>query len=300
MFAEHTTNTIAAAARRKAIYPSALLALVEIESGGRVSVKIAGKEKALIRFEGHYFDRRLSGGQREAARAQGLASPRAGGIGNPADQAKRRAMLERACAIDRKAALESVSWGIGQVMGAHWAWLGYASVDELAAAADAGLEGQLDLMLRFVEKSGIMPHLKARAWPRVARIYNGPGYRKHRYDTRLADAQARWSKHLAGRSMPESSSTPDPVSSGTVRAVQEALRRQGHDIAADGIMGPRTVAALRSWQKVNGLPDTGMLDEATMSALPGAHAGSQSGPRGWLRRAIAAARWLVGLRTAQP
>jgi tetratricopeptide (TPR) repeat protein len=52
------------------------------------------------------------------------------------------------------------------------------------------------------------------------------------------------------------------------RQVQERLRSAGfHPGAADGVPGPQTVTALRQYQTAQGLPVTGLLDEATRQAL---------------------------------
>ena len=53
-----------------------------------------------------------------------------------------------------------------------------------------------------------------------------------------------------------------------VRGVQEALKREGLDVGpVDGILGPRTAAALREFQQQQGLPRSGEPDEATLNAL---------------------------------
>lgn len=53
----------------------------------------------------------------------------------------------------------------------------------------------------------------------------------------------------------------------TTRA-QARLLEMGYRIGkADGILGPRTKAALRQYQRTNGLSETGALDEATLIAL---------------------------------
>ncbi|WP_157016348.1 N-acetylmuramidase family protein [Mesorhizobium xinjiangense] len=206
------------------IDPAALLAVIDVESGGRAFARIDGRDEPLIRFEGHYFDRRLSGNRREQARAAGLASPTPGKIANPRSQSARWALFRRAAAIDHKAACESVSWGLGQVMGAHWAWLGYGNVDDLVAEARAGVAGQIRLMLRYVEKAGLTRPLKERDWPTFARGYNGPLYRRHRYDTRLANAYARYrSAGLATARLPGTAS-PKQDRRGWLKRIAYALR----------------------------------------------------------------------------
>src|SRR5690606_8321023 len=119
---------------------------------------------------------RLHGEKLERARAEGLAAPQAGKVKNPAAQAARWALLARAEAIDAKAARESASWGLGQVMGAHWAWLGYADVDDLVTEARSGVGGQVALMARYIDKAGLLPALRNRDWTVFARGYNGPAY----------------------------------------------------------------------------------------------------------------------------
>jgi hypothetical protein len=58
------------------------------------------------------------------------------------------------------------------------------------------------------------------------------------------------------------------LSDPTVRSAQEALDRQGFELGrVDGILGPRTQAALRGYQRKNGLAPTGQLDSATLRSL---------------------------------
>jgi peptidoglycan hydrolase-like protein with peptidoglycan-binding domain len=53
-----------------------------------------------------------------------------------------------------------------------------------------------------------------------------------------------------------------------VKAVQQALKDKGHDPGEiDGVMGPKTQAALRDYQQKEGLKATGRLDSATASKL---------------------------------
>lgn len=55
-----------------------------------------------------------------------------------------------------------------------------------------------------------------------------------------------------------------------IEQVQKALEQQGHDPGRiDGVKGSQTTAALRAYQKKQGLSATGRLDEATRAKLGG-------------------------------
>lgn len=196
MFDSQTIAALTMMAKEAKIEPAALLAITEVESGGRALHNVNGGKEPTIRFEGHYFDRRLSGRLRDYARSNGLSAPVAGRIRNPKSQGERWLLLERAMGLNKKAALESTSWGLGQVMGAHWEWLGYATVDDLVAEARGSVAGQARLMLRFIEKAELLEVLKARNWREFARRYNGPAFARNEYDKRMAEAYQRWQKQL--------------------------------------------------------------------------------------------------------
>ncbi|PWL17357.1 peptidoglycan-binding protein [Falsochrobactrum shanghaiense] len=196
MFDHETRNALITMAMDSAIEPAALLAVAEVESGGHALFDVGGLKEPAIRFEGHYFDRRLSGRLREHARKAGLAAPEAGRIPNPKSQSGRWLLLSRAMDIHRRAALESTSWGLGQVMGAHWEWLGYEGVEALVEEARGSIAGQVRLMLRFIEKAGLKEVLQAQDWRNFARRYNGLAFARNQYDSRMASAFERWSSVL--------------------------------------------------------------------------------------------------------
>lgn len=285
MFTETTADEIRKVAAEFGIEPAALLAVAEIESGGSVFAVIDGRQEPLIRFEGHYFDRRLWGEARARARAEGLASPNAGAVANPASQAARWELLERAAAIDRKAAYESVSWGLGQVMGAHWEWLGFADVVALADEARTGAAGQARLMARFIEKSGLKEALRKRDWEAFSRGYNGPGFRKNAYDTRLAAAYRRYSG-TGGAQVGPAAESPSPLlgrgSAGeAVRDLQQNLSALGYPLAADGIFGRETEKAVRAFQRDHGLGADGIVGPRTLAALRQALPFGEAGGGWW-------------------
>ncbi len=210
MFAPQVEAAIIQLAKNADIDPAALLAIAEVESGGKASVRIDDRDEPLIRFEGHYFDRRLTGLKRAQARAASFADPRAGAIRNPSSQAERWKMLRRAAAIDHQAAHESVSWGLGQVMGGHWRWLAFASVDALVAECRESVAGQVKLMLRYCDKAGLKPAIRTRNWAAFAKGYNGPAYATNRYDQKLAAAYARHATRLKKQAK---TASPSPAAS---------------------------------------------------------------------------------------
>lgn len=266
MFKADELTIIDALARENAIEPAALYAIISIESGGKTATIIHGEAKPLIRFEGHYFDRRLKGAQKTKARNQKLAHPKAGRIKNPHSQSARYQLLAKAQKIDHQAAIESTSWGLGQVMGAHWNWLGYASADALMEEALSGFEGQLRLMLRFIIKSNLKPKIQMRDWKGFARIYNGPNFRKNLYDTKLARAYARFKK---GHQKP--TTHPPKLAFGAigeeVRLLQMVLTAKGYYCFQDGIFGKKTRAALIAFQSQHHLRQNGIVDAETKNAL---------------------------------
>lgn len=256
------------AARAAGLEPALVAAVAEVESGGRYLARIKGRYEPLIRFEGHYFDRRLTGAALLKARSDKLAHPVAGRIANPASQAARWALFDRAAAINRPAAIESTSWGCGQVMGAHWKRLGYASPDDLMARARSGPDGQIELMLRFIAANGLDVFLRKRDWAGFARAYNGPGFRANRYDEKLASAYARHSSRTGN--LP--TAMPADLD---IAALQRKLAALGYSVAIDGIAGPQTRQALRRFQASAGLDEDSIYSGTTRLALDAAIARMQ-------------------------
>ncbi|PCI03940.1 MAG: peptidoglycan-binding protein [Hyphomicrobiales bacterium] len=276
MFDENLSSTIEKIASELNIEPAALKAVVQVESAGRLSVNIAGRAEPLIRFEGHYFYKLLPLAKRNIAVAQGLASAKAGTIKNPLTQKGRWRLLRRAMEINRAAALESVSWGLGQVMGSHWRWLGYASIDALVVEAREGTAGQIRLMARYIEKANLAEKLRAHDWAGFARAYSGPAYRKYKYHTKLKNSYGNFSASGSHKPLKNKMSMLQYGSAGkVVSELQKNLTSLGYFLIADGDFGPATERAVRQFQVEHHL----VVDEifgpkgirAMMQLLPSCH-----------------------------
>jgi len=236
-------------AERLGVEWQALAAVAQVESGGRP----LWDGLCPIRIEGHYFDKRLTGAAQKAAREQGLAAPKAGVVKNPGKMADRYAMLKRMTAIDEGAALESCSWGLGQVMGAHWKKLGYPNVQNLATEARESVSGQVRLMGRYIESFGLDKELKAKNWAGFALKYNGKNYKVNKYDVKMAEA---YEEFLYG-SIKETKSTiksDDIIERGDkgpeVGELQRRLAELGYyNGAIDAIFGGGTEMAVMDFQR---------------------------------------------------
>lgn len=163
-----------------------LHAMLDVEAAGS-GFDAQGRPKML--FEPHVFHRHLTGDKRATAVREGLAYPRWGMHPYPHDSYPR---LTQAVAIDETAALESASWGLGQVLGENYRMLGYDTPQAMVQAFMADEEAHLSGMVDFLIANHIDDDLRAHQWAVVARVYNGPGYRKNNYDTKLAAAFKKW------------------------------------------------------------------------------------------------------------
>ena len=241
---------------------SVLIAVAIVETDARAFAPVGDRLEPLIRFEGHYFDRRLDPDARREARLAGLAHPSAGAVKNPAGQAARWAMLERAAGIDRLAAYESTSWGLAQVMGAHWPQLGFDSAEALAEMARGSVAGQLTIAARFLKEGGLAGLLLAGDHAGFARRYNGPAYARNRYDTKIADAHARALRLLGAPAVLRIGARGEAVAE-----LQRALTARKFALVADGFFGPRTERAVKAFQAARDLVVDGLVGPRTLGAL---------------------------------
>src|SRR5215469_13211894 len=118
-----------------------------------------------ILFERHIFHK-LTKGQYDDG---DISDPTPGGYGpRGAAQYDR---LARAIDKDRGAALQSASWGLGQIMGMNFGNAGFANVEDMVAAMVDSEDQQLLAMGNFLTKTGLAAALQAHNWAGFARGY---------------------------------------------------------------------------------------------------------------------------------
>jgi hypothetical protein len=102
--------------------------------------------------------------------------------------------LEKAMGLDRAAALKSASWGRFQIMGFHFAAVGYSSVEAFVQAMYRSEGAQLDSFVTFLQHQHLAAPLREKRWADFARGYNGAGFAANHYDYRLKTAYEQFAK----------------------------------------------------------------------------------------------------------
>jgi hypothetical protein len=235
-------------ARQLDVDPESLWSLLTVETRG---FGFLPDRRPKILYERHIFHRR-TGGTFSMSHPD-ISGKGAGGYAT--DTAGEYDRLTRAMVLDDRAALESASWGLGQVMGFNASTLGYPAVQDMVISFLSGEDAQLDGSRRFIAANGALATaFRARRWATVAFFYNGEDYARNQYDVKLERHYHRF----------KTGGTP----SVEVRAGQARLTYLGFDPrGVDGVVGKGTRRAARTFQAAQGLRVTGDLDDATLQRL---------------------------------
>src|SRR5262245_16198829 len=175
---------LAAAAQSLGVKTQEIWAVLTVETSGCGFLSDGRPE---ILYERHIFHR-LTGGRFEDG---DISSASPGGYG-PAG-AHQYDRLNRALQLDRAAALKSTSWGIGQIMGEHFAAVGFPDVETMVSAMCDSEDAQLNSVARFLITNRLVVSLQSHDWASFARGYNGPNFAINRYDVRLRGEYAKFS-----------------------------------------------------------------------------------------------------------
>lgn len=162
-----------------------LHAFIDVETRGS-GFDPQGRPRIL--FERHIFYRYCPAAKRGKAPSD-ICNKEPGGYGKESEQYAR---LERARKIDERAALYACSWGLGQIMGFNHELAGYDTVEAMILDFMADEEAHLAAAVTFIIKTGLDDELRVHSWAGFAKGYNGKNYKINQYDTKLADAYAKW------------------------------------------------------------------------------------------------------------
>jgi len=240
-----SSEGLAAVAANLGVHAPEIWTVLAVETSGCGYIP---DRRPQILYERHIFHRLTEGRYDDGD----LSAPSPGGYG-PAG-AHQYDRLTAAITRDRSAALQSASWGIGQVMGENYSLAGFQDVEDMIAAMSESEDRQLVAMGNFLTGSRLNISLQAHDWTSFARGYNGANYVVNRYDVRL---NSEFHKYSAGV-------LPDL----NVRAAQLYLTYLGfHPGPIDGIAGIRTLSSLTQFQTRNGLQLTSGIDADTVAQL---------------------------------
>jgi peptidoglycan hydrolase-like protein with peptidoglycan-binding domain len=229
-----------------------VLGIIEKESAGHVFWTVGGKQVPPIRPEGHYFYKYLTGAKRTEAMQKGLAAKKAGTVHVPGKYEAVYAMFNRMVMIDPEVACMSISMGIGQVMGAHFRTLGYSSATEMYRHCCTGLEGQVEIMLRFITADKVLTKAaQTLDYTTFAKGYNGPGYRRNNYDVLLRQYTEKWQGKQAGVLAVEAvaGNYAERIKALGFSTVEEF--QEHHGLTVDGRIGPLTRGKLKDVERAN-------------------------------------------------
>lgn len=259
-----------------------LPAIIHVESNGKVFEYFDEEPfvRPVILFEPHLFGRKLTGPAKDEAIRIGLATTSQKKNKYPKSQKARWDQIAAAAELCIRYGLnpdyagESASYGVGQVLGSHWKSLGYASFDDFYDANMSGAEGQIDVMLRYIQINGLLDELQEGRWSGFFRGYNGPDWQRLGYGTKIEKALA-----LYGGSISAKDGMLRIGSKGArVRELQALLVRAGYQVKVDGDFGPATKAAVRAFQTAHGLKVDGVVGPRTEDALQAYRQGSDDRP----------------------
>ena len=242
-----TADGLAAAASTLNVKAPEIWAVLSVETHG---TGFLADRRPQILFERHFFSR-LTGHQFDASHP-GISDQTPGGYGATGSHQYDR--LNEAFSLNQDAALQSASWGMGQIMGANHQAAGFADAASMVTAMTNSEDAHLSAMVNFLIANHLDKYLAAHDWASFARGYNGPNYAINRYDVQL---NGFYQKYVAG-------AFPDL----NVRAAQIYLQFKGFDPhGIDGVAGQGTISAVKAFQNSIGANPTGIIDDDLLAAL---------------------------------
>jgi len=226
--------------------------------------------RPIILNEPHVFYRNLSGVKRTRAVTAGLAYPKWGQKPYPRSSQERYEWLAKAIEIDEEAALKACSWGSTQILGENFSMVGYNTAAEMVQAFMDDEEAHVEAMVKYILATGIADNMRREDWATVARVYNGPGYKKNQYDVKMAREFAKLRKVADVEWESDEGEVEFMIPMGEeLKTIQKRLSDLGYREVgkADGVWGTKARAAVLAFRADNGLPLVPGITDGMMSAL---------------------------------
>lgn len=263
-FSEECIECIHGAASAEGFDPHGFQAIVETQCGGQALVEIEGRELPLIRYRPEVFFRCQELGDEERALAvqRKLAARHAGDLISPKSQEARYGQFHKASKINEQAAFGACCWGVGQIPGDIADWLGYGTPKALGLRAISGIDGQLELLIRFIYKRGLVQMVRDLDWRGFARLY---------YGRDQAESHARRMAMTYRRISGRSAADPEHIRVGSlgdgVARLQRQLRALGYPVEMDGDFGSATLRHLIRFQIESNMVGDGIAGPKVMARL---------------------------------
>lgn len=201
-------STIAA---KHSLDPVLAQAFLNVESNGAgFFTDWDGKRRIKIQFEPHIFRRELPASILKAITAewdilekqgrQALTAAQVTRLNNWKKAILNKVELQReewaafnaAYAIHPGAAMKSCSWGASQIMGFNHGLIGYTTVGAMVDAFKESEDRQIEGFFAFCASvPGMLGCFRRKDFAGMALRYNGKGYKKFSYDTRIRDEYVR-------------------------------------------------------------------------------------------------------------
>lgn len=181
-------------AKELGVEVAALKAVVEIETGTRHE-GFWSDGKPLINFDLTMFKKMATRNKVSLRQAQQdypviFNRPNIARYGS--QQAAQQARLDAAMQVDELTAIQGTFWGMFQIGGFNWKKCGAGSAHDFVTLMSRSERDQLELFAQFLINTGLVRHLVDKNWAAFSRGYNGPGYARKSYHTRMARAYTKF------------------------------------------------------------------------------------------------------------
>jgi len=175
-----TNDQIAHLAEENGYDYRVLKSIIQVESSQRGFDLDTGK--IIIRFEPAWFMREYKDWVTETTHVT-WKNNKAG------NQYAEWQAFNSAFALNADAAMKSTSIGMMQLMGFHYAEIGFKTVGELWDFAKESEYNQVLLAIKWIKTVRPLDiAIKNKEWQKIAYYYNGENYRAHHYDNKLFTA----------------------------------------------------------------------------------------------------------------